>query len=64
MRQDRREEVKLQQASMFLFADTQGSAQMEGLRTRPVKLPKPGLAPEHLPARLTQTEGCGPTQCI
>ena len=64
MRQDRREEVKLGQASIFLLSDTQGSARMEGLRARPVKLPKPGLAPEHPNARLTQTEGCGPTQCI
>ena len=60
MRQDRREEVKLQQASVFLLSDTQGSAQMEGLRARPVKLPKPGLAPEHLPTRLTHTPGRAP----
>ena len=30
---------------------------MEGLRARPVKLPKPGLALEHLPTGLTHTKG-------
>ena len=63
MRQDRREEVKLQQASVFLFVDTQGSAQVEGLKAQPVKLPKAGLAPEHLPTRLTHTQGSGPMRC-
>ena len=41
----------------FSFVDAQGSAQMEGLRARPVKLPKPGLALEHLPTGLTHTKG-------
>ncbi len=64
MRQDRRDEVKLQQASILSLSDTQGFAQMEGLRARPVKLPKPGLALEHPLTGLTHTQGCKPMHCV
>ena len=44
MRQDRREEVKLRQTSMFRFSSTQESAQREGLTTSASATPKTTLA--------------------
>ena len=56
MRQDRREEVKLQQARIFSLFDTQGSAQKDELTVSANATPGPGLAPKLFLTRLNCTK--------
>ena len=56
MRQDRREEVKLQQAMILSLSDTQGSAQKGELTVSANATPGPGLAPKLFLTRLTYTK--------